>query len=1852
MNEESRIIRFMKSTLPRSAHSAFSAVCQSKNVFMVLLALLFPAARAMAAPAYPLKTAPGRHYLVDANGNPFFVQGNSPWYLNNSISPSNVDFYLSNQVEMGYNSIILDMTAVPYEDGLNSETNWWGLLPFTKQIGGYTNLLSWNAAYFTNMDYIISRANHYGINCFCYPLYDGYDSQNGWYSYAMEGNPLTNLWQYGNFIGARYASYSNIVWIGAGDDNEPNSPAACLWNSIAAGILAADTNHLITAQAQRTTDAAAQYSAFCTLNATYPNEYTYIASLHNYQDIPTLASFSREAYYLTTPGTIYGFPTGVINTRQSTWWSICSGDCGGFYGDNINGWEFNSGWQTEMTNSGATAQVYARLLWQSRSWTNFVPDSGHSVCTAGYGTSGTIDYITTTRESHGYTVIAYYPQDTMSGTFAMNQIAGSTANAWWYNPSNGVATLIGSYATSGSQTFTAPSANDWALVLDDASQNYPPPGKTNAQAAPTLSWSTSSTITYGTALTTNQLNATASVPGSFAYNPTNGAVLNTGTNVLSVIFTPTDTVDYSSVTDAVSLVVSRAPLTVTAANATRSYGQANPAFTGTMTGLLNGDNITASYSCSATTGSPVGTYPITPALVDPANRQTNYTVSLINGALSIITAGESLTWASPAAITYGTALTTNQLNATASVPGSFAYNPTNGAVLNTGTNVLSVIFTPTDTVDYSSVTDAVSLVVSRAPLTVTAANATRSYGQANPAFTGTMTGLLNGDNITASYSCSATTGSPVGTYPITPALVDPANRQTNYTVSLINGALSIITAGESLTWASPAAITYGTALTTNQLNATASVPGSFAYNPTNGAVLNTGTNVLSVIFTPTDTVDYSSVTDAVSLVVSRAPLTVTAANATRSYGQANPAFTGTMTGLLNGDNITASYSCSATTGSPVGTYPITPALVDPANRQTNYTVSLINGALSIITAGESLTWASPAAITYGTALTTNQLNATASVPGSFAYNPTNGAVLNTGTNVLSVIFTPTDTVDYSSVTDAVSLVVSRAPLTVTAANATRSYGQANPAFTGTMTGLLNGDNITASYSCSATTGSPVGTYPITPALVDPANRQTNYTVSLINGALSITTAGESLTWASPAAITYGTALTTNQLNATASVPGSFAYNPTNGAVLNTGTNVLSVIFTPTDTVDYSSVTDAVSLVVSFASLTARVYPLRVALGQHYVVDANGNPFLIQGDSPWYLSECLSASNVDYYLSNRWAQGYNSVTLDITAQPVDDLLNQDTNFYGQHPFTGTLPGPYTNLLTWNVNYFTNVDWVIQRAAHYGICVFAYPLYDGYAAEGWYGQMAGNPATNLFQYGAFIGARYASFSNIVWIGGGDYNEPNAPNGCLWNQIAAGIKSKDTNHLIAAQAQRPTPASYYSQFITLNVSYPDCYSYVQSLANYQATPVMPSVCKEPYYENHPGLCSLTMIEALNCRQFNYWAVLSGDMGFFWGNENQWPFTTGWQGQMFDTASTTIPFLGQLLNTRLWYNLVPDAAHSVVIGGYGTSGTIDYVTTAREASGKTIVAYIPQDALTPTVAMTNVSGSTANAWWYNPRTGAPTLIATYATSGTETFVPPDTNDWVLVLDDASQNYPPPGQTNSKATPMLTWASPAAITYGTALTTNQLNATASVPGSFAYNPTNGAVLNTGTNVLSVIFTPTDTVDYSSVTDAVSLVVSRAPLTVTAANATRSYGQANPAFTGTMTGLLNGDNITASYSCSATTGSPVGTYPITPALVDPANRQTNYTVSLINGTLTITQRHARQTLEVTSGSGTLGIQALGGDMFQLNVAGVPGQTYTIQFTTDLNAPWRTLQSGTTDNSGTISFKVESTLSTGFYRFLH
>jgi hypothetical protein len=236
---------------------------------------------------------------------------------------------------------------------------------------------------------------------------------------------------------------------------------------------------------------------------------------------------------------------------------------------------------------------------------------------------------------------------------------------------------------------------------------------------PAISWTTPSGIIFGTALSGTQLNATANVPGTFAYSPSAGAVLNAGTQQLSVTFTPADAVNYNNATAGVSIVVAKA--------------------------------------------TPV------------------------------------VTWANPAGITYGTALSASQLNATANVAGTFAYLPAAGTVLNAGTQPLSVTFTPADGANYNASAAAASIVIAPAALTVQANNSSKVYGQALPAFTASGTGLVNGDSMASlsgalAFATSATATSAPGAYAVTPSGLSSAN----YTITFAAGALTVTKAATSL----------------------------------------------------------------------------------------------------------------------------------------------------------------------------------------------------------------------------------------------------------------------------------------------------------------------------------------------------------------------------------------------------------------------------------------------------------------------------------------------------------------------------------------------------------------------------------------------------------------------------------------------------------------------------------------------------------------------------------------------------------------------------------------------------------------------------------------------------------------------------------------------------------------------------------------------------------------------------------------------------------------------------------------------------------------------------------------------
>jgi hypothetical protein len=225
----------------------------------------------------------------------------------------------------------------------------------------------------------------------------------------------------------------------------------------------------------------------------------------------------------------------------------------------------------------------------------------------------------------------------------------------------------------------------------------------------------------------------------------------------------------------------------------------------------------------------------------------------------------AISWASPAAITYGTPLSAAQLSATSTVAGTFAYSPAAGTLLNAGPQTLKVTFTPSNAANYTTATASVMLTVNKATPTINWATPKAiTYGAALSA-----TQLNATSTVAGSFAYSPGAGTVLNAGQQTLKVTFTPSNTTNYTTATASVTLTVNKATPSIIWTTPRAITYGTALNATQLNATSTVAGTFIYSPATGTVLGVGTHTLTATFTPTNTTNYTTSTATVTLTVNR-----------------------------------------------------------------------------------------------------------------------------------------------------------------------------------------------------------------------------------------------------------------------------------------------------------------------------------------------------------------------------------------------------------------------------------------------------------------------------------------------------------------------------------------------------------------------------------------------------------------------------------------------------------------------------------------------------------------------------------------------------------------------------------------------------------------------------------------------------------------------------------------------------------------------------------------------------------------------------------------------------------------------
>ena len=429
--------------------------------------------------------------------------------------------------------------------------------------------------------------------------------------------------------------------------------------------------------------------------------------------------------------------------------------------------------------------------------------------------------------------------------------------------------------------------------------------------------------------------------------------------------------------------------------------------------------------------------------------------------------------------------------------------------------------------------------------------------------------------------------------------------------------------------------------------------------------------------------------------------------------------------------------------------------------------------------------------------------------------------------------------------------------------------------------------------------------------------------------------------------------------------------------------------------------------------TGYVLPVKASSNNRYLVDQNGTPFLILGDSPQALVGNLDPTDMATYMADRQRLGFNALWVNLLCASYTFCNSNGTTYNGVAPFTsGSSPSNYV-LSTPNGAYFSLVDNMLNLAATHNLVVFLDPIETG----SWLPTLENAGTTGAFNYGVYVGTRYKSFPNIIWLHGNDFqvwNSSSTDNN-LVKQVMAGIGSVDPNHLQTLELNYDSSYSNQDSLVTSLLKLDSAYSYFETydivLQSYNSSPTIPTYLVEANYEyenNTGALPSNTGAYVL--REQAYWTMLSGGVGQIYGNHYTTSFVSGWQSFLDGPGDLEIQYINQLFGTVPWWQLVPDQTHQVVIAGYGTyngsNGNLTKATycTTSWVSGSFALTYCPNPS-TLTVNLADFSGP-ITAQWYDPSNGAYTAISgsPFQNSGTHQFTTPGNNhdgdsDWVLVL-------------------------------------------------------------------------------------------------------------------------------------------------------------------------------------------------------------------------------------------------------------
>jgi hypothetical protein len=443
---------------------------------------------------------------------------------------------------------------------------------------------------------------------------------------------------------------------------------------------------------------------------------------------------------------------------------------------------------------------------------------------------------------------------------------------------------------------------------------------------------------------------------------------------------------------------------------------------------------------------------------------------------------------------------------------------------------------------------------------------------------------------------------------------------------------------------------------------------------------------------------------------------------------------------------------------------------------------------------------------------------------------------------------------------------------------------------------------------------------------------------------------------------------------------------------------------------------------SFAQTTAS-FPLRLSDNNRYLVDSNNKPFLVKEFSAWGLIQALSENDEAAFLDSLKLKGFNTVLTSVLSNAPTQMGGNPPYWQGVSPLTVKW-----DFSTPNEPYFEHVDRFFKLAEQKGFFVMALPVYLGYRtdpSQGWWDEIKSktNDTLKMHKYGKYVGMRYKSTKNIMWVAGGD-NNADGELLAYENNLIRGVKSVDLEHLWSGHFDMnlgviwSTDHPVLGKMMDIDGEYVWTESilmekgpqYKAELTQYNKGKMIMQL-DISYEHDNPHYADNENPQWI--RRKMYEGFLTGCKGtsFSSGEIGNYSLSfKNWKPLMSTLGMKQVAYCFKLYESRAWEKLVPDQTNDVILSGRGTFGELDYICAAKASDNSSYIMYIPKGNRTIYLNMKKMSGKPMKMHWFNPRTGEALRIGVAETRDKFGITPPSEEDWVIVFDDNDLKLPTPG--------------------------------------------------------------------------------------------------------------------------------------------------------------------------------------------------------------------------------------------------